>query len=213
MRSIHGFWSTTAVCIVLLSACHGGDSTAVTSGDFRVRFMVSNDLLAPVTVTVDDTPYVILTTGRSSEVAARASARLLGWTSAKPTDAQGRQIFDDIDTVKISIGLIQSSLEITNVIRGETYFTAHVFNSTTAQVEIGVFNGTAVSCAGVLPPAAGSTFGFVQIGYYRIRASTEVRAYRDGSNCTGPYVAWPASALATPEPKSGSLSLTLTTAP
>lgn len=202
-----------AVCLGLLSACSGGGSTAVAPGDFRVRFMVSNDLLAPVTIAVDDTPYVILTTGRSTEVAAPTAAHVLSWTSANTTDSTGRQILDDIDTVTISIGLIQSALEITNIIQGETYFTAHVFNTTTAQVDIGVFNGATVSCAGILPPAVGPAAGFVQIGYYRIRSATEVRAYRDRTDCTGPYVAWPRSALASPEPKSGSLSLILTTAP
>ena len=41
----------------------------------------------------------------------------------------------------------------------------------------------------------------------------EIRAYRDPTSCTGPYVAWPYSQLTDFVPKSGLVTLTLNAAP
>lgn len=197
-------------CVGMVSSCSGGTPTS-TPGDVRFRFAVTNDLIAPVTVAVDDTPVVILAGGAASPVAVRQSARQLSWISAKTTDASGRPIPDDLDTVRMSVGTIQRSLEITNVVNGEAYFTGRFFNHTSEPVGLGVYDGTRVACAGVLPGASDGSSGFVLIGYFRLRAATEVRAYRD-TGCTGPYAAWPRSALAA-APKSGSVTLTLDVAP
>jgi hypothetical protein len=197
---------------VLVAACEGGGATAG-PGEFPVRFVVANALIAPVTVSIDGVAYIVLTSGRSSGLTVSSRAQWLTWTSAKPMDAAGRPIPDDLGEVKIAVSGINGVLEIRNVVNDQTYITAQIFNHTNAQVSIGVYDGSAVSCAAVLPAAAGSVSGFVQIGYYRLLPATEVRAYRDPLRCTGPYVSWPSPQLAGFTAKSGLLALSLDAAP
>lgn len=196
----------------LLAACdHTGGTSAPNTAP--VRFLASNALLAPVIIAVDGTPYASLTSGRSSPLTVAASARWLTWTSAKPTDASGTQIPDDIGEVRLSLTAIPAVLEISNVIEDQTYITARIFNSTGTRVAIGVYNAPSLSCAGILPPAVAGVHGFVQIGYYRLLPQTEIRAYRDGATCTGPYSVWSRSLLSGFVPKSGVVALTLDSAP
>jgi hypothetical protein len=197
-----------AVLFAAIVACSGSAPTV--PSEFQVRFVASNDLLAPVTFRIDGKPYVILTNGRSVGLAL-SSATHLTWTSAKPADADGNPIPDMIGEQEVSVSGINGVLEISNVIDNQTYITARMFNHTGARVRIGVYEGSTVSCGAALPAAAAG--GFVQIGYYRLQANTEVRAYRDGSDCTGPYVAWTAPQLNAFDAKSGLVRLTLDVAP
>jgi hypothetical protein len=201
-----------AVVVSTLAACDSGKSTT-SPGDFPIRLLVSNALIAPVTVAVDGVPAVILTNGKSSTITVSSRSQWLTWTSAKPADASGQPIFDDIGEVKIAVSGINGSLEIGNVIGDQTYITARVFNLTTTPVSIGVYNGTAVSCAAALPGASGAVSGFTQIGYYRLTQATEVRAYRDPTRCSGPFLAWSSTLLASFQSKSGLLTLILEAAP
>ena len=178
-----------------------------------MRFAVTNALIAPVTISIDGAPQATLVNGASIGLTVPSTAQWLTWTSAKPMDARGRPIPDDIGEVRVAVSGINGALEIRNVIEDRTYITARVFNLTTAPVSIGVYDGSAVSCAGELPATSGGEVGFVQIGYYRLLPTTEVRAYRDPSRCTGPYVSWPATRLAGFAAKSGLLALVLETAP
>ena len=205
---------TSAAVIVLLVAsvasCGGKDSPVPT--ELQVRFVASNDLLAPVTIRIDGNPYVILSNGRSVGLTVSSATRLT-WTSAKPADADGNPIPDMIGEQEVFVSGINGVLEINNVIDNQTYITARMFNHTDARVRIGVYEGSTVSCGAALPAAADGSSGFVQIGYYRLQSNTEVRAYRDGSDCTGPYVAWTLPQLKAFEAKSGLLTLTLDIAP
>jgi hypothetical protein len=194
--------------VVVLVAC--GEVTALPlPAEFNVRFVATNDLLAPVTILVDGSPYAIISYGRSVNLSLLSTARVT-WTSAKPADVNGQMIPDQIGEVNVAVPGMNGVLEITNVIHDQTYITASIFNHTASPVSIGVYDGTSVSCASQLP-AAQNTAGFTQTGYYRL-VGTQFRAYRT-SNCTGDYTAWPSSDLAAFEPKSGRVMLTLTTAP
>lgn len=182
-------------------------------GDSLVRFIVANDLEAPVTIAIDDTVTAILTHGSSTGLAVSPAAQWLTWTSAKPTDSTGTPIPDDIGRVSVRVTGIRSTLELTNVIDDTTYITAQFFNQTSARAVVGVYEAGVVSCASVLYAASGGVSGYTRIGYYRLLPTTEIRAYRDGSRCTGPYVAWPRSQLATFTPNSGLVTLVLESAP
>ncbi|HSQ28892.1 MAG TPA: hypothetical protein VLN49_03530 [Gemmatimonadaceae bacterium] len=208
---VHGF--AAGAVVALLAACTGARDTTG-PGDYPIRFQVTNDLVAPVTVRIDGTPVAILSSGKGTALTVSSSAQWLTWTSAKPAGADGVAIPDHIGEVKIPVSGISGSLEIRNVIADQTYVTARIFNATRAQVLIGVFDGSEVACAGVLPAATSDgTSGLVQIGYYRLVPATEVRAYRDGSRCSGPYVAWPGSTLKAYAANSGLVFLTLDAAP
>src|SRR5437762_2761801 len=155
------------VCLLTLVACWG-DSNLTLPNDAPVQFVALNELLAPVTISVDGQPYVILSTGRSTALTV-SSAKRLTWTSAKPADADGQPIPDDIGDVQVAVPGINRTLEISNVIEDRTYITARMFNHTDARVSIGVYDGGKVACgAAVLPAAADHSSGFVQIGYYRL---------------------------------------------
>jgi hypothetical protein len=201
--------------LALFAAGCGGDPAGVSdhSSGGVVRFIVSNQLAAPVTIAVDDTVALILFSGASGGLAVSPAAQWLTWTSSKPTDSTATPISDDIGAVRLSVSGIRSGLEITNVINDTTYVTAALFNPTNARVSIGVYDGSTVTCAGVLRATTGGIVGFTKIGYYRLLPHTEIRAYRDEFHCTGPYVAWTTSQLTQFAPKSGLITLTLTSAP
>jgi hypothetical protein len=195
------------------AACGSGTS-GLAPDDYPIRFEVSNALIAPVTVSVDGTPYAILSNGKATLITAPSGAQWLTWTSAKPAGPDGQAIPDQIGEVRIPVSGINGSLEIANVIDDQTYITARVFNATSAQVSIGVTDGTTLYCAGVVPAAStDGVRGFVQIGYYRLLPSTEVRAYHDAASCTGRYSAWRSSQLMGFAAKSGLLTLVLDSAP
>jgi hypothetical protein len=198
--------------MVAAPACNGNSVTSETT-DFPVRFLVSNELIAPVTISIDDSTDSILTSGKGIGLTVSSKAQWLTWTSAKPAGSDGVAIPDDIGEVRIPISGINGALEIRNVINDQTYVTARIFNNTKASALIGVYDGVTVSCAGALPAAADSVRGFVQIGYYRLLPATEVRAYRDASRCSGPYVSWPSFQLAAFVAKSGLVTLLLESAP
>lgn len=193
--------------IALLTAC-GGEGGMVPTQTGPVTFRAANDLIAPVTIKVNGEPYLILSFGRSTQVTLPANTKLT-WTSAKPADAHGQMIPDEIGEQTVDVSSITGALEITNIIGNETYFTARIFNFTNTRVSIGVFEGSTLWCAALLPEATAGGPGFTLIGYYRLLPATELRAYTASADCTGTYVAWPSSQLAGFEAKSGLLTLSL----
>ena len=116
-------------------AC-GGDAAAVSgrAGDSVMRFIVVNNLSAPVTIAIDDTVALILAGGASAGLAVHRSAQWLTWTSAKPTDTTGTPIPDDIGRVTVRVSGLSSIAEITNVINDTTYITAELSNPTASRV-------------------------------------------------------------------------------
>jgi hypothetical protein len=196
---------------VLLGGCEGAQSTLAPAASYRVTFAVSNSLIAPITVSVDGSPYAVIGGGSSMSLTVSAQAQWLTWTSAKPEDQNGNLIPDDIGEVRVAVAGINRELDIGNIIADQPYFTARIHNDTSVPVSIGVYNGQSVACAAALPPAVNGVTGFVLIGYYRLLPTTEVRAYRD-PGCAGPYVTWPRS-LITPAPNTGVVSLILEDVP
>jgi hypothetical protein len=211
LRSLVAVVLVLVVMATLSGACESGHGTTEPA-EFPVRFVVSNNLIAPVTISVDAVPAVGLQGGGSSGLTVSSSAQWLTWMSAKPMDSQGQPIPDDIGEVQIAVAGINGRLDISNVIGDQTYITARIFNQTDAPVSIGVYDGASVSCAAELRARSGVVSGFTQIGYYKLLPATEVRAYRE-SHCGGPYVPWPSSQLKGFTAKSGLLTLTLASAP
>lgn len=201
-----------SLALLLIVGC-SDDVRLSTDPTYPFQFAVTNRLLSPITVAIDDNVTAIITNGRTTGITAASSAHWLTWTSAKPTDSHGAEIPDDIRTQRIGVPAIRRGLEITNVINDTTYITASIFNETTSDASIGFFDGTSVSCVSWLPAKSGAVYGFTQTGYYRLSAAAEIRAYRLGSDCTGTFIAWPRTLLASFEPKSGLVTLVLSTAP
>lgn len=205
--SVRNLRTGCAVAALLLAGCDGSYQTAPRDG--LVQLSVVNNLVAPVSIVVDGVPHFGLFGGESMGLTVSSNAQWLTWISAKPTDENGIAIPDEVDSVRIAISGINATLEINNVIHDQTYFTARIFNSATASVSIGLFDGATVTCVSRM--RAGQVY--TQTGYYRLLAATELRAYRDPDHCTGPYVTWSNAVLKTLEPKSGALLLYLDSAP
>jgi len=202
----------TMLVLFLAAAC-GSTRDTSDPGQYQVRMIVSNSLIAPVSVSVDGVPQLGLQGGKSSGLAVPASAQWLTWTSAKPMDSQGQPILDDIGEVRVAVAAINGDLEISNVIDNQPYITAGIFNHTRTAVSIGIYNGVTVTCASALPAATDDRRGFTQIGYYKLLPATAVRAYRDPLTCSGPYVTWPSAQLRAFSEKSGVIVLSLDSAP
>ena len=204
-----------ALVVVLLGPLAGCDGKRMASAPdvVPVRFLITNKLLAPVQISVDGVPVIGLNGGASGGITVPSTARTLAWTSAKPTDAEGHPIADDIAEVKVALAGIGPTLEISNSIGGRTYITARIFNHTSVPVSIGVRNGTVTSCAAALPASSSSMINFTQIGYYQLLPTTEIRAFRDPTLCSGPSVAWDSAELSAFSPGSGALVLFLERAP
>ncbi len=205
--------SAPLVALALAAGCSIDSTVGSGSQPSVVRFGVTNDLAAPVTVAIDGTVSLILSSGMSASLAVSPSAQWLTWTSAKATDTAGTPIADDISDVQVRVSGIQALLDITNVIRDTTYISAQILNETTTRVSIGVYDGVKVSCVSILRGASPTAPGFTKIGYYRLLPATEIRAYSDPSTCTGSFVAWRGAQLTAFSPKSGLVNLTLSTAP
>jgi len=193
--------------ILVLGACVG-EVMSPAPNDSPVTFLVANDLIAPVTITVDGSPYAIVNSGGSMQMTLPATTRLV-WTSAKPADSHGNKIDDQVGDITVSVAAINGKLELTNFIDNETYFTARLFNFTSTRVSIGVFDGSKVWCAAVLPETTVTAPGFVLIGCYKLLPSTDVRAYTTAMDCTGLHVTWPGAQLTDLQAKSGLLTLSL----
>jgi hypothetical protein len=213
LKANHGFGC--AILLALAAGCGDAAGGGVTGqhADFVVRFVVTNQLDAPITIAIDDTAMLILSKGASGGLSVSPAAQWLSWTSAKPTDSSGMQIPDGIGKVKLHVAGVPPLLEITNVINDTTYVTVNLFNVTKSRVSIGVYDGSTVACASVLRAAQGNTAGFTKTGYYPLLSRTEIRAYHDETHCTGAYIAWSASQLAQFVPKSGQVTLVLTSEP
>jgi hypothetical protein len=193
--------------ILLLAAC-SSESVTLPIQTGPVAFQVANDLIAPVTIKVDGSPYLILSGGRSAPVTVPANSRLT-WTSAKPADTHGEMIPDEIGEQTVPVTSIRGTLEITNVIGSQTYFTARIFNFTSTRVSIGVFQESTLWCAALLPAETSGVPGFTLTGYYRLLPATELRAYTTSADCTGVYVPLASSQLMSLEEKSGLVTLSL----
>lgn len=204
-----------ALAVVLVApivGCDGGRTTSAPDVS-PLRFLLTNHLVAPVEVSVDGVPAIGLKGGASAGITVPSTARSLTWTSAKPTDAEGHPIPDDLGEVKIAVGGIGLTLDIENVIGNNTYITARIFNHTSAAVSIGFQNGTVTSCAAALPASTATSTYFTQTGYYRLLPTTEIRAFRDPAHCSGPWVAWAPAELRAFSARSGALVLSLDRAP
>lgn len=213
VRVVAAAGTTSVAALVALAAACSTARDPSGPGEFPVRAIVANRLIAPIAISVDGVPVVGLQGGGSSGITFSSSAQLLTWTSAKPLSSDGRVIDDDIGEVRISLASIGRALEIGNVIDNQTYITARIVNYTDVPTAIGVSDGVYVSCGVPLPAAAGGVRGFTQTGYYRLLPTTEIRAYRDPTRCAGPYTPWPAAELRAFSPSSGLVILSLTSPP
>lgn len=194
-----------------IGGCDGARATSTAA--VPLRFLITNHLLAPVQVSVDGAPAIGLNSGASGGITVPSTAWSLTWTSAKPTDAEGHPIPDDIGEVKIAVAAIGPTLDISNVVGDDTYITVRILNHTSTPASIGFQNGTVTSCAAALPASTESRTNFTQTGYYRLLPTTEIRAFRDPIRCSGPWVAWTPTELRAYSARSGSLVLSLERAP
>jgi hypothetical protein len=206
-RTFSRQWCFVRATILLVAAC-SGESTTLPIQTGPVSFQAANDLIAPVTIKVDGSPYLILSSGQSAPLTVAANSRLT-WTTSKAADVHGQMIPDEIGEQTVPAFGTGRVLEITNLIGSQKYFAARIVNFTSTRVSIGILPESTLFCAALLPASSSGVPGFTLTGYYRLLPSTEVRAYMASEDCTGAYVRWPSSQLTGLEEKSGLLTLSL----
>lgn len=174
-----------------------------------LRFPV--DLLVPVTggKTVAGNSSLVVKWGQSST---------LQWQVHSATYSDGTPVADDAPVVASTL-TPNGIIAFTATMQGQSYFTFDISNHSGVDVVLGIAddNGNpysqSVRCLATLParPAAYS-FGYYRL-YPTIFSEAQVRVYRAASGCTGTYVYWGSTQLASRNPDNGFISLTLDTAP
>lgn len=167
--------------------------TASTSTVVTATLRIDNDLIYPVIIRANG---VLL--GSANGVAITSftytgpSAITVSWELVRPTiagtsTAVGDSMTATYDTFSIANGAIENFV-VDNVVGTTPYFVPRVDNQTSATLLMGVNVGlTAQNLCNC------TVAGFAQnvaLGYYRLFTNTNVRAYRAGSNYTGPYIYW-----------------------
>ena len=127
---------------VVLAGCAGGEPTPP-AREFPMPVLLSNALVAPVTIAIDGVPVARLSSDGSLPVTVSSTAQWLTWTSAKPTNDAGRPIADDIGEVRVRLSGIGPAFEVTNIIDGQQYISARFYNHTDAALGVGVHDGAA----------------------------------------------------------------------
>ena len=147
-------------------------------------------------------------TRQTTTTAGRAT---VGWSLVRPTAgsvAVGDPMGGSFGTATNAGQTV--TYPVDNDLAGPVFFAPRVTNRSAAALLLGVNMGLRAEsrCARTAPPAASRVF----LGYYRLLANGNVRAYRSGSGYTGRYAHVDGYGARVPR-GSGALELTFTSAP
>ncbi len=184
---------------------------------------ITNYLIYPVTVRANG---VLLGTAAANVVTqfpyTGSATVTISWDLVRQTIsgtsiAIGDTMGADFAPATFTQGAIEGYI-VDNVLGSNTYFVPVIDNLTPATLLMGVNVGLTAQnlCNCTVRPFEGN----VSIGYYRLYSNSNVRAYRNGSNYTGPYIYWGSdpSGSTTPlanlaQARTGIVTLTATMSP
>lgn len=186
--------------------------SASTGGGVQASLDVRNRLLYPVAITVNGAAAGVVAADTTARINySGGSSVALDWAMIRPTLGGvplGDAMSGSFNPVSVSQGQIVN-FTIDAEIANQRYFFPLINNSTGARLLMGANVGVASQnlCNCVALPFSQTNFG-----YYRLFSNSNVRAYRDGSGYTGPFVFWDGfSALVNPD--SGFIQLNANSAP
>ncbi len=159
-----------------------------------VTITAYNRLDLPVSLSAGGTLYGNLNANAGTSLTLPPRTTSLTWTNGKRRYGDGSPVPDDLNSTAVSLAQVQSTVEITNVANGVTYFTPVITQAFADTIAIEVFSLGSSTCLGWQWGA--SLFG-IAWGYYVLAPDTELRYYR-GRNCVSGarYRFWGPSALA-----------------
>ncbi len=213
--------------VASFNGASSGTYTVALSGsaqsNISATVRITNYLIYPVRVRANG---VLLGTAAASEVSllpyTGSASVTISWELVRQTIAgTSTAIGDTMEGSYAPATFTQGATEgyiIDNVLGSNTYFVPVIDNLTPATLLMGVNVGLSAQnlCNCTVWPFEGN----ISIGYYRLYSNSNVRAYRNGSNYTGPYVYWgsdpsgsttPLASLA--QVRTGMVTLTATMSP
>jgi hypothetical protein len=194
------------VALLALAAGCGGDPTAP---EEPVRLTLWNSLNNTVTVSIDGTPQGGLnpTFLVPQDIWAPAGARSLQVTPVPRNFSDGTRVPDDYPTRAFAIEKGSMSVDVSNVVNGQPYFTPTITNTLAVPVAIGLVENGQVRCLCWVGEATAFSSSRVVLGYFRLSPSTEMRMYPGRTDCSGQFLVWSNGQLAAFAPSSGIVSL------
>lgn len=211
---------TVMAVAVLLSACGGGGekTTAPTPPPPPITLLVKNYLYVPVALSSGGVGYGTLSGGNGFGPA-QVSLTLPGSASSLDVAVQplrfsdGSAIPSDLTGGSFTLGSgTNITANITNVLSGQQYVMASFSNQSGSSLMVAVAQGGVVQCIGTWP-AVTSAVELGWLGYYRLNSTTEIRLYNAGTQCSGAYLYWNATALSGYSTNSGVVLLITKSAP
>jgi hypothetical protein len=166
-----------------------------------------NFLSVPVGLSIATTPYGILGDSAGTTIAFPGGTTTVTWTPGGGL-FNGTPIAGDLNPTNILVADL-ATVEITNHVGSVVYFIPFVANSTGEPIMIGLAEGASLRCITRLDTDEGA-----ELRYFVFDATTQIRTYRDGSHCTGPYQHWDYAAVqGSVDAKSGFVALEATIPP
>lgn len=175
---------------------------------------LTNRLLSDVVLTlpnwgVDTMAAAASTSAPTSAVLSFAQTSSMSWRPVAARYSDGTPIPDDNLIGVVNLATSAAATFRAQDVVGDLFYTFALTNQSGAALEIAVVSIASPRCL-VAIPATNATY---RLGYFVLRSSSEVRLYRSGSGCTGPYVYWDASRLQDRDVQSGYIALNTTIAP
>lgn len=164
-----------------------------------------NLLSDPVTITAPGTAGTLVDGTSTIVFPGGTTAATWGIEHRKYSD--GSLIPDDLSLVSILVA-DKATLEITNVIGTSTYYTPYIRNETGVPIMLSIVRNGSDRCIGTIDVDES-----LDLGYYRLDPTTEIRFQRAGSNCSGPGRYWDADDVSDGMFSRGNVILTATTPP
>ena len=194
-----------------------------TQGTISATVRINNYLIYPVSVRANG---VLLGTAPANTTTlfpyTGVATVTISWDLIRPTIAGtsiaiGDSMGADVSPVLFTHGATEG-FNVDNVLGSNSYFVPVIDNMTPSTLLMGVNMG--LTAQNLWFCTVGAFQGNIAIGYYRLYSNSNVRAYRNGSNYTGPYVYWgndpsgsTASLASLAQVRTGIVALTATFAP
>ena len=195
--------------LILSAASLVGCAKAPTAPRAPVVVTVYNNLKVEVSLSVGSVPYGALGPARQVVLTLPPGTRAISFAAQQQRLQSGSYAYLADDAMAYSLPLIGTapSVQITNVVDGQAYFSLLIYNQSGAAYSISVFDGGANRC--ILGVNDTSPLVIYRLGYFKLTPTVVIRAYST-NNCTGDrYLFWSNVVLGRFEPQPGDMPINI----